>query len=95
MQGCTSQLNGLIQVDACTIDQEPIQVNQMGHYLNIKLKSSQVAVFQLYNLQGKLIISSEINSNEAEIAFGELPAGLYVFQLTGKDFYQTGKKFIR
>ena len=94
-QGCSAQLTGIIQVDACTNLQEPVLVNQIGHSLQISIQSGQMETFQLYDLQGKRILNLVSASTQTLIDLPELSSGVYLFIISGRNLNQTGKLFIR
>ena len=94
-QGCSAQLTGIIQVDACTNLQEVVQVSQWGRLLQINSKSNHLESFQLYDLQGKLILNIKSDGHLESVNLMDLPSGLYIYQVSGKNLNQTGKVFIR
>ncbi len=51
----------------------------------LEIPEASVVMLEIYNLQGQLVLGGPVLRGSNTISVGNLPAGVYVFRMQGKD----------
>lgn len=91
VQGTVKQTN----VGINTPQLHTVRVWQNQSQLNISLESLNApAQFCLFDLQGSLVQSSTLTNTYNRVSLEALPAGMYIYSITGADIHTGGKVVI-
>jgi hypothetical protein len=56
--------------------------NPGNNEINLQLPgNNKTAIFSLYNISGKKVLSKQANAIQTTITTGQLPTGLYIYEL--------------
>ena len=78
--------------DAVAINEEALLTISPNPSTNmVKVSGKELKQIEVFNMQGQCVDSYQVEGQEARIDLGDLPAGIYLFNVVGED----GSRFIR
>ncbi len=69
--------------------------NPVHHLLTVEIPSGEAATIELYDMFGKLVLSQNAEGTSTDISVANLPAGLYLLQLTFPNGEQATRKVVK
>ena len=88
----SEQCTGVAERDPETIALYP---NPVGEVLSVESSSDNISRVELYDMFGKLVLSLSAEATSMDINVANLPAGLYLLQLTFPNGEQATRKVVK
>ncbi len=82
-------------VENCETEDIMLYPNPVHSMLTVEIPSGEAATIELYDMFGKLVLTQSAEDTSTDISMANLPAGLYLLQLTFPNGKQITRKVVK